>query len=296
VSARLRLRERVVDVDPRAPLLMGVVNASPESFSDGASVGGVTRQAALAQRLVDDGADIIDVGGESGVTNVPPIGAEEEIRRVVPLVERLAADGIAVSVDTWKPAVARAAVAAGAVMINDVSGLRDPALAEACADSGAALVVMHTAAPPKRKEFPGYRNLVGEVRQFLAERMAMAKSLGVGDDQLVVDPGPDFAKTPAETVEMLQRLGELVPLGRPILLAVSRKDFIGALTARPPSKRLAGTLAALGAGVDAGASIARVHDVAAARDYLDVRRALRGDARVPADLRLAAALMREPPA
>jgi dihydropteroate synthase len=198
-----------------------------------------------------------------------------------------------VSVDTWKPDVARAALAAGAAMINDVSGLRDPALADECAAAGAALVVMHTRAAPKVKEFPDYEDVVADVVEFVRERVELARSRGVGEDQIVVDPGPDFAKTPAETVTVLRSLGSLAALGHPVLLAVSRKDFVGALTGRPPRQRLAGTLAAVGAGVDAGASIVRVHDVAATVEFLAVRAALTGTRSVPEDLRLAEHLRRE---
>jgi dihydropteroate synthase len=212
---------------------------------------------------------------------------------VVPLVERLVAHGIVVSVDTWKPEVARAALAAGAAMINDVSGLRDPELADACAAADGALVVMHTRAAPKVKEFPGYEDVAADVVAFVRERIELAQARGVGEEQIVVDPGPDFAKTPAETVTVLRDLDSLAALGRPILLAVSRKDFVGALTGRPPRERLAGTLAAVGAGVAAGAAIVRVHDVAATVDYLKVRAALAGEQTVPADLRLGAHLRRE---
>ena len=291
---RLRLRDRVVEPRPGAPLLMGIVNASPESFSDGVSVGGVDVQVERALALRDAGADLIDVGGESGVTDRAPVSADEEIERVAPLVERLAAEGVTVSVDTWKAAVARAAVDAGAAMVNDASGLSEPEVADACAASGAALVVMHTRVPPKVKGFPDYRgDIVSDVFAFLRERIALARERGVGEDQIVVDPGPDFAKTPAETVAVLRRLGDLSALGRPILLAASRKDFVGALTSRPPAQRLPGTLGAIGEGVDAGAAIVRVHDVAAARDFLDVRAALRGERDVPAELRLRPELRRE---
>jgi dihydropteroate synthase len=179
-------------------------------------------------------------------------------------------------------------------MVNDVSALSDPGVAEACAETGAALVVMHTRVPPKVKEFPGYDDVVGDVLDLLRERIAAARERGVGEDQIVVDPGPDFAKTPVETVEVLRRLGELRELGRPVLLAASRKDFVGALTGRAPGDRLAGTLAAIGAGVDAGAAIVRVHDVEATRDFLAVREALRGEREVPPELRLDPALRREP--
>jgi dihydropteroate synthase len=285
---RLRLRDRVVALD--RPLVMGIVNASPESFSDGASVGGLDEQ---VERALSLGADIVDVGGESGVTDRPPVPAAEEAARVVPLVARLAAEGVVVSVDTWKAEVARAALDAGAAMINDVSGLLEPELADACASTGAALVVMHTRARPKEKAFPPYEDVMGDVLAFLRERMEVARSRGVGEEQLVVDPGPDFAKTPAQTVEVLSRLGELRALGRPVLLAASRKDFLGALCERPPADRLAGTLAAIGEGVDAGAAIVRVHDVAATRDFLTVRAALRGEVDVPHELRLDPRLRRQ---
>jgi dihydropteroate synthase len=227
------------------------------------------------------------------VTDRPPVPAAEEAARVVPLVERLVAEGVVVSVDTWKAEVARAVLDAGASMINDVSGLAEPGVADACASSGAALVVMHTRARPKEKSFPGYDDVMADVLGFLRERMAFARERGVLDEQLVVDPGPDFAKTPAETVAALRRLGELRELGRPVLLAASRKDFVGALCERPPAGRLAGTLAAIGEGVDAGAAIVRVHDVAATRDFLTVRGALRGETEVPRDLRLDQRLRRQ---
>jgi dihydropteroate synthase len=271
--------------------LMGIVNASPESFSDGAGVGGLEDQVAHALRLRDQGASIVDVGGESGVTDRAPVPEEEEIARVVPLVERLVAEGVTVSVDTWKPAVARAAVAAGASLVNDASGLADPELADVCAEGGAGLVIAHTAAPPKEKAFPGYGDVGEEVVSFLRERIDLAAARGV--ERIVLDPGPDLAKTPAETVDALRALPRVVALGREVLLAVSRKDFVGAIAAAPPDARLPGTLAAVGAGLDAGASILRVHDVAAAADYLAVRAALRGDAAVSPDLRLDPGLRRD---
>jgi dihydropteroate synthase len=266
------------------------VNASPESFSDGAAVAGLDERVRRALELREAGAAIVDVGGESGVSDRPPVSEEEEIARVAPLVERLAGEGVAVSVDTWKPPVARAALAAGASMVNDVSGLRDPALADVCAESGATLVITHTAAPPKEKLFPGYGDVGTEVVAFLRERIELARARGV--ERIVLDPGPDLAKTPAETVAALRALPDVVALGYPVLLAVSRKDFVGAITARPPDARLGGTLAAIGFGVDAGASILRVHDVAAAADYLAVRAALRGESEVAADLRLDPGLRR----
>jgi dihydropteroate synthase len=272
---------------------MGIVNASPESFSDGAEVADLAAQLRRALELTEQGADLIDVGGESGVTGVAPLDPRQEIERVVPLVERLAAEGIVVSVDTWKPPVAQAALEAGAAMINDVSGLRDPLIADACAAHGAALVLMHTRAEPKHKDFPAYDNVVEDVIAFLRERMALAVERGLDEEHIVLDPGPDFAKTPAQTVEVLSRLRQLHDLGRPLLLAASRKDFIGAITGRSPRQRLAGSLAAVGEAVDQGATILRVHDVADTRDFLDVRDTLRGVVKVSEELRLDEGLRRE---
>ncbi len=290
----LRLRDRTVDVQAGRPLIMGIVNAGADSFSDAARLDTLERQVQRGLELVAEGADLIDVGAESGVTYTPAAAPDDEAARVVPLVERLAAEGVGVSVDTWKPEVARAALEAGAVMLNDVSGLRDPALADLCARSGAALVVMHTRAEPKRKvlDHP-YADVGADVAAFLRERMALARDRGVAEEQLVVDPGPDFAKTPEQTVAALRALPALAELGRPILLAVSRKDFVGALTGRRPAERVAGTLAALAHGVDGGAHLLRVHDVAAAADFLAVRAALRGEAPVAPELRLAEGLRRE---
>jgi dihydropteroate synthase len=282
VPATLSLRGRTVPIEPGRPLLMGIVNAGPDSFSDRLRLRTLGDQVDHALSLIADGADLIDVGGESGVTYTAPTAAEVEIERVVPLVERLAAEGVTVSVDTWKRDVAAAAVAAGAAIINDVSGLRDPALADVAAATGAALVVMHTRAAPKQASFAGYEGaVVDDVAAFLPERLALARGRGVHDEQLIVDPGPDFAKSPQESVEALRSIGRLVALGRPVLLAVSRKYFIGAITGREPQDRLAGTLAAVGYGVAAGAAIVRVHDIAAVVDHLRVSRVLEGADPVP---------------
>jgi dihydropteroate synthase len=280
------------------PLLMGIVNATPDSFSDGGLAQTLEARVQLAASLLRDGADLIDIGGESGVTNRPPVSAEEEIARVVPLIGRVAGElGARVSVDTYKPAVARAAVAAGASIVNDVSGLRDPGLADVCAETGAGLVLMHTIAPPKQHHHdPSLDDrIVADVQQFLAERIELAVSRGVAFEQLLVDPGPDFCKTPAQTVKVMRALPALHALGRPILLAVSRKDFVGALTGRPPRARLAGTLAALAHGVRAGAHVLRVHDVADAADFLSVWAALSGDGEVDSGLRVSDSLRWDQP-
>jgi dihydropteroate synthase len=272
--------------------LMGIVNAGPDSFSD-PGPRDLGELAARAHRLVIDGAAIIDVGGESGRTDRPAVPEEEEIARVLPLVERLAGEGVRVSVDTWRAPVARAALAAGAGMINDVSALSDPGVAEACAEAGAALVITHTRLPPKQKGFPAYTDVMEDVIALLGERVGEATRLGVPERRIVLDPGLDLAKTPAQSVELLRRLPELSALGHPVLVAASRKDFVGAISGRPPAERDAGTLAALDAAVEGGAAILRVHDVAGARDYLAVRSALRGEREVP---ELDESLRREPDA
>lgn len=278
---RLTLRDRVFAPRPGRPLVMGIVNANPDSFSDAVRTTTLDAQVALALQLVEDGADLIDVGGESGVTYTDVTAAEVERDRVVPLVDRLVREGVTVSVDTWKPEVANAALDAGAHVLNDVSGLRDPALADAVARTGAALVVMHTRAAPKQEHFADYRgDVVSDVVSFVTERCALALSRGVRTEQLIVDPGPDFAKSPAESVATLRAIDRLVALGHPWLAAVSRKYFLAAITGRPPAERLAGTLAAVGFAADHGAAIVRVHDVAATVDYLGVREVLAGGAEV----------------
>jgi dihydropteroate synthase len=261
------------------PWLMGIVNATPDSFSDDGRYPTLEARVELARRLLAAGADVIDIGGESGVTNRPAVAVEEEIERVVPLIERVAGElGAVVSVDTYKPAVAAAAIAAGACIVNDVSGLRDPGLADVCASTGAGLVLMHTRAAPKQKLLdPSLDGRVADdVVAFLRERIELARAHGVADGQLILDPGPDFGKTPAQTVEVLRRLDDVIAFGRPVLLAVSRKDFVGAITGRPPRERLAGTLAALCWGVEAGGHIFRVHDVAEAAEFLAVHDVLDG--------------------
>jgi dihydropteroate synthase len=275
---------------------MGIVNATPDSFSDLGEHQSLGARVELAASLIEAGADLIDIGGESGVTHRPPVAPGEEIERVVPLISRVAGElGAVVSVDTYKPAVAREAIAAGAAIVNDVSGLRDPGLADVCAETGAGLVLMHTRAAPKQKLLdPAYDGrIAADVQRFLSDRIALALDRGMSFEQLALDPGPDFAKTPAQTVEALRALGRLHTLERPLLLAVSRKDFVGALTGRPPRERLGGTLAAVGFGLDAGTHILRVHDVAATSDFVRVWRALRGEIEISSSLRLGEDLRRE---
>ena len=285
----LRLRERSLDL--AEPVLMGILNATPDSFSDEQRPKSPDELAERGRELVGAGAAIVDVGGESGRTDTEAVPVEDEAARVVPLVERLAADGTLVSVDTWRAEVARRALTAGAAMINDVSGLADTELADACAERGAALVITHTRTAPKTKAFPEYDDVVEDVAAFLDERVELARAHGVDEDRIVLDPGLDLAKTPAESVALLRALPRFAERGLPLLLAVSRKDFVGALTGRSPAARDPGTLAAIGAGLRRGASILRVHDVAGTRDYLNVHAALENGAEP--SLELAESLRRE---
>jgi dihydropteroate synthase len=267
---------------------MGILNATPDSFYDGGRRRGIDALVEHGHRLLEQGADLIDIGGQSGVTNRPPVSVDEEIERVVPVIDAVAGQlGVVVSVDTYRSTVAREAIDAGAVLVNDPSGLSEMEIARVCASSGAALVVTHTRARPKQKlANPRYADVTEDVKRFLRARLQIARSLGVEQDRLVVCPGPDLGKQPEQTVELLRRLDELGDLEAPILLSASRKDFVGALLGRPPRDRLAGTLAAIAHGVAHGARILRVHDVAETRDFLAVAAALSGDVEVPRGLRL----------
>lgn len=266
------LRVKGRDLVVESTLVMGVVNASPESFSDAGRYSSLDDRLELCAQLIEAGADVLDIGGQSAITNQPELEAEIEAERVVPIVEWLSATypDLIVSVDTYKPVVVAAALDAGAAIINDVSGLLYPEIVEPIAKYDASLVVMHTAARPKvrlqDKEL--YDDVGTEVVEFLSERIERAVELGLARESLVADPGPDFAKTPYQTVEVLRRMDEIRALGRPVLLALSRKDFLGAITGRSPRGREAATHAAIGFFAAQPGNIVRVHDVAAARDVV----------------------------
>jgi dihydropteroate synthase len=277
---------------------MGIVNANPDSFSDPGprSVDAVVARAA---ELVAAGAAIVDIGAQSAITQRPPVEAGAEMAAVVPAVEAVlgACPGVIVSVDTFKPPVAAAALAAGAHLINDVSGLRDRAVARQCAAYGAGLVVMHTGAPPlTRLQDPDRYQRAGvarEVAGFLHRQVGVALEEGVRPESIVVDPGVDFTKTPAQTVELLRQIDQVVALGYPVLLALSRKDFVGALTGRAPAARDAGTLGAVAALRHVPGQILRVHDLAPVRDFLLVLGTLSGDDPVDPGLALPEELRHE---
>ena len=260
---------------------MGIVNVTPDSFSDGGLF--LDAEAAIehGRTLAADGADILDVGGESTRPGAEAVDAEEELERVRPVVEALAGEsgpGVQVSIDTSKTAVAAAALDAGAEIVNDVTALRaDPDLAALCADRECGLVLMHMLGDPRTmQENPTYEDVVDEVKAFLAERVDAAITAGVAEERIWVDPGIGFGKTLEHNLELLRRLGELRGLGRPVVVGSSRKSFIGAITGREVEDRLGGTVASNVLAVLAGADVVRVHDVLELKQALNVAEAIVG--------------------
>lgn len=289
-------RGRTISVD--GPALMGIVNASPESFSGDGRLARAD-QAGLAVAQLDAGVLIVDLGGQSANTRTPELAVDDEIGRLVPLIEAIrATDGRLLSVDTYKPAVAEACLAAGADVINDVSGLADPALAEVVAKWDAGYVLMHTVGAPKTKvlEPDLYDDVVEVVLGFFDESLERLGRAGVSPDHVILDPGLDFGKTPRQSLDLVARAGEVHDAtDRPLLFAVSRKDFIGAISKTPPRERDAGTLATVGAlASSAPHSVFRVHDVAATMQFLSVRAHIEDPDLLPVDAELADGLRREP--
>ena len=296
MSRHFTARGRTVVVD--GPALLGIVNASPESFSGDGSTN-VETQAALAVEQFDAGALMVDVGGQSANTKTPELAVEEETARLVPLIEaiRRRTDGL-LSIDTYKPDVADACLAAGADVINDVSAIHDPRLAEVVARWDAGFVLMHTVGPPKVKllEPDWYADGVAhEVGVFFEDKLAELEAAGVPREAVILDPGVDFSKTPRQSVELLHDLASLDRFDRPMLLALSRKDFVGAISGTSPRHRDPGTLAAMGfaAGLVPD-TIFRVHEVDQSRQFLDVAAALADPGRLDADAQLTVGLRLEP--
>lgn len=256
---------------------MGVLNVTPDSFSDGGCFCDTEAAIAHGLRLVEEGADLIDVGGESTRPGASPVPVEEELRRVIPVIEGLAARvAVPISVDTSKPEVMRQAVAAGAGMINDVFALRREGALATAAELGVPVVLMHMQGEPATmQDQPEYEDVVSEVRRFLADRVFACEMAGIARSRLLLDPGFGFGKKLEHNLELLARLGEFSELGLPLLVGLSRKSMIGRLTGRErPADRLAGSLAAALLAVEQGAAILRVHDVAATREALAVREAV----------------------
>lgn len=260
------------------PIVMGVLNITPDSFSDGGRFEGPAVAVAHAGDMADQGADILDVGAESARPGAERVSADEQIRRLAPVLEKIVGIGPVVSVDTTRAAVARFALDAGATIINDITAGRDePELLSLAAQRGAAVVLMHMRGQPKlMQDDPRYDDVVAEVRQFLIERLAAAESAGLPRRRCIVDPGIGFGKDLQHNLELLGNLSALADLGAPLLVAPSRKRFIGTIANEPePTRRLGGTIAACLAGFEAGATIFRVHDVAHVAQALAVAAAIR---------------------
>ena len=255
---------------------MGVVNVTPDSFSDGGLHADPQQALAHARRLLAEGADIIDVGGESTRPGAIAVALDEERRRVLPVIEALAASGVPVSVDTRKPQLMREAIGAGAAMINDVTALSGPAALEAVARTPVAVCLMHMQGDPGTMQAnPSYRDVVLEVREYLAGRVAAAERAGIARDRIVVDPGFGFGKTVDHNLALLRSLGKFRSLGGALLAGLSRKAMLGKLTGREPLERVHASVAAALLAVQNGAHIVRVHDVAATRDALAVWNAVK---------------------
>jgi dihydropteroate synthase len=258
---------------------MGVVNVTPDSFSDGGAFLDSASAIHHGRALVRQGAGIVDVGGESTRPGAEPVPEHEELRRVLPVLEGLRGAGAVLSVDTAKPAVARAALEAGATYVNDVTAFRGaPVMAGLVAESGARCCLMHMLGEPRTmQEDPRYGDVVDDVKAFLADRLAFAVAEGVPEERIDLDPGIGFGKTLEHNLALLRRLDELAALGRPVVIGTSRKSFLGRLAGgRPPDERLPGTIATCVIALERGASVFRVHDVAPVRDALTVAAATLG--------------------
>jgi len=268
----------------REVAVMAIINRTPDSFYDRGSTFGLEAAVAAARQAIDDGADWVDIGGAKFAPG-PPIPIDEEIDRVVPVVEALRGAGVVISVDTFHPRVAAASIAAGAHVINDTTGINDPAMADVIAGSDATLVITHSLAPPRTPyPAPSYVDVVDEVSAFLRERVALALAHGVPADRIIVDPGHDLNKNTSHSLELTRRLGEITALGYPTLVAVSNKDFIGETLDRERDARVAGSLAAAVVSILNGARIVRMHNVTDAVDAVRMTEAILGF-RQPAYLR-----------
>jgi dihydropteroate synthase len=291
-----QLTARGLNLDITRPLIMAVINATPDSFSDAGKYATVEARMERTKEVLDQGADILDIGGQSAITGVPEISEDEEIERITPVIQWVAANTNAImSIDTYRPKVAAAALEAGAHIINDISGLLHPELANVVAQHNAGYILMHNRGRPKVRLTDAnlYEDVVADVLEFMDDRFAQLQAAGVTKQQVIVDPGPDFAKTPAQTVEVLQKISRLLEYRRPVLFPVSRKDFIGAITGRPPRERLAGTLAAIAHTLTLTRSgIYRVHDIQEVRNFIDVWDVLQGHQELGAEVLLDRSLWR----
>lgn len=275
-----RFGRRSIDLS-RRPCIMGILNITPDSFSDGNRHNSVEQAVVTAQQMVADGADIIDIGGESTNPAAKPVSAEEELARVMPVIEALRGRiGVPLSIDTWKADVARAALSAGVEVVNDISGMEfDLRMAATVAATDAGVVLMHTRGrPAEMQRDTTYLDMVGEIRSYLQSCLAKADAAGIARERVVLDPGLGFGKSVAANREIIRRLGEFACLGRPLLVGPSRKSFIGKTLGRDVDERLFGTAAAVAVSLVNGAGIFRVHDVRAMRDVVDMVAAIVNEA------------------
>ena len=257
---------------------MGIVNVTPDSFSDGGRHATSAAAVEHALQLLEEGADILDVGGESTRPGAEPVSVDEELKRVIPVIEALQSRAVPVSVDTFKPEVMRTAIAAGAAMVNDVNALLAEGALEVVAGSSAAVCLMHKQGTPQdMQQAPRYQDVLAEVQGFLAARIAAAEAAGIGRERIVIDPGFGFGKTLAHNIELLRHLDHLQALGVPVLAGLSRKSMLGAITGLPVENRLIPSVAAALIAAQKGAKILRVHDVGATRQALQILNAVEGE-------------------
>jgi dihydropteroate synthase len=272
-----QIRDRILDLTDRT-LVLGIVNVTPDSFSDGGRY--TTFDAAVAHglKLIEQGADMLDVGGESSRPGAAPVSEQHELDRVLPVIERLASQiSVPISIDTYKASTARQCVNAGAVIVNDITALGDPEMGRVVAQTGAGVILMHMQGVPATMQLaPHYADVVGEVRRFFQDRLQESLNNGIALEQVVFDPGIGFGKKTEHNLTLLARLAEFQELGRPVALGVSRKGLLGRLLDRPVEKRLAGSLAVASDALSRGAvQILRVHDVEKTRDAVTILTALR---------------------
>ncbi|MDO8926094.1 MAG: dihydropteroate synthase [Sideroxyarcus sp.] len=261
--------------DLARPLVMGIVNITPDSFSDGGQHASTAAAIAHARQLIEDGADILDIGGESTRPGAAPVSEQQELERVLPVIEGLRGVAVPISIDTWKPQVMRAALAAGASMVNDVNALQAEGALQAVADTDAAVCLMHKQGTPQTmQQRPEYQDVITEVSTFLSQRIAAAEAAGIARQCIVIDPGFGFGKTLAHNLDLLRELAAFRALGVPVLAGLSRKSMLGAITGREVGERVVASVAAAMLAVQRGAAIVRVHDVRETVDALKILNAM----------------------
>ena len=272
----IRCGRRILNLNKR-PYIMGILNVTPDSFSDGGHYLTINSSVECARRMAEEGADIIDIGGESSRPGAEPVPLEVELERVIPVIKKLSDKiDILISIDTYKAKVAKEALKAGASIINDISGLRfDPMMAKIAAEAGCPVIIMHMKGTPRdMQRRPAYKDVVKEITAFFKERIAFAVKNGIKRNKIIIDPGIGFGKTVRHNLEIIKRLKEFRKLGVPILIGPSRKSFIGRILNEPVDKRLEGTAAVVAISIANGANIVRVHDVKAMADVAKITDAI----------------------